>query len=82
MFKELRSAAKLAHSMQRIADALEHQNYIHKIELSELHNISIPDPKRKFTRKEMETEISYDSIPVGLQPDEDFEPWDDIFKDK
>ncbi len=84
MFKELRSAARLAHSMQRIAEALEMQNYIHKIELAELHGISIPDPKRKFTKKEMETEISYDSVPVGMQPEDEVEAesWDDLFRDK
>ena len=68
MFKELRSAVKLAHSMQRIADALEEQNRIHKIELSYLHNITIPDPKRKWTKKELETEISYDTV---LTPEEE-----------
>ena len=84
MFKELRSAVKLSRSIERMADALELQNHIRKIELSELHGITIPDPKRKFTKQEMETEISYDSVPVGMQPEEGIEgeSWDDLFKDK
>jgi hypothetical protein len=84
VFKELRSAVKLSRSIERMADALELQNHIRKIELAELHGITIPDPKRKFTKQEMQTEISYDSVPVGMQPDEDVEAesWDDLFKDK
>jgi len=78
ILKELRAVAKLAHSMQRMADALELQNHIRKIELSELHGITIPDPKRKFTKQEMETEISYDSVPVGMEAEE-AESWDDVF---
>ena len=84
MLKELLSVPELAHSIQRMAEALELQNHIRKIELQELHGITIPDPKRKFTKKEMETEISYESVPVGMQPEDDVEAesWDDLFKDK
>jgi hypothetical protein len=84
VFKELRSAVKLSRSIERMADALELQNHIRKIELQELHGITIPDPKRKFTKQEMQTEISYESVPVGMQSEDDLESesWDDLFKDK
>ena len=82
MFKELRSAVKIAHSMQRIADALEDQNRIRRTELLELHNVVIPDPKKKWTKQELQTEISYESTPQGMEPEEvEAESWDDVFRD-
>lgn len=68
MFKELRATVQLSHSLKRIADALEDQNRIRKIELSEMHNVTIPDPNRKWTKKELETEISYETL---LTPEEE-----------
>jgi hypothetical protein len=82
MFKQLRAVLMLARSLRRIADALDEQNRIRKIELQELHGVSIPDPNRKFSKKELETEISYESVPVGMEAEEEAETWDDVFKDR
>lgn len=80
MFKELRAAVQLSRSMQRIADALEDQNRIRRTELLE-QGIVVPEPGKKWTKQERETEISYDSVPMGVEAEE-VESWDDVFKDK
>lgn len=64
VFQNLRAAFLLARSLKRIADALEQQNHIHAIELLELHQIVIPDPKKKWSKQEREAEVSYGDMPT------------------
>jgi hypothetical protein len=76
----VRAALMLSHSMKRIADALEDQNRIRRTELME-SGIVVPDPAKKWSKQERETEISYDSVPMGVES-EDAESWDDVFRDR
>lgn len=77
--ESIRSTLLLARSMKRIADALEHQNQIRTVELLELHGIVIPDPARKWSKKDREVEVSYGEQPV---PEEEHEADDftDVFR--
>jgi hypothetical protein len=59
-----------ARSLKRIADALEEQNRITKHQLLEMHGITVPDPKQKFSRSEREAEVIY-----GEQPTNEQEEW-------
>ena len=70
MFKNLHAAFVLARSLKRIADALERQNQIREVELLELHKVLVPDPKKKWSKQERETEVVYGEQPTK-EEDED-----------
>lgn len=62
VFRNLKAAFVLARSLKRIADALEDQNRIRKIEMEEIHGIVVPDPTKKWSKKETEVEVSYGEV--------------------
>lgn len=79
MFKSLRAAMVLARSLKRIADALEEQNRIRKIELLEVYGLTIPDPGKKWSKQESEAEVIYGEQPTPEEQAEADE-WADAFK--
>lgn len=66
IFRDLRAQVLLGRSLRRIAGALEEQNRIRKFELEQA-GLILPEPNRKFTQKEAETEVSYASIEPGVE---------------
>ncbi len=76
LFSTLKPALLLGRSLKRIADALDEQNYIRRVELLERYNLVIPDPKKKWTRQERASEVVY-----GEQPTEEEEQLINDFTD-
>ena len=60
--------------MKRIADALELQNHIRITELREMHDLVIPDPSRKWSKQERETEVIYGEQPTP-EEEREAEEW-------
>lgn len=69
-FRDLHTAFVLARSLKRIADALERQNQIREVELLEMHHVVVPDPKKKWTKQERETEIVYGEQPTNEEEED------------
>ena len=61
MLNGLRTLMFFSKSLRRIADALDEQNRLTRIHM-ETNGITIPDPKRKFSKEEREVEVTYETI--------------------